>query len=203
MSNRKSVVIPKGWRKLKPSECPRRGDKWKASYGGWYDQTKNSPLRADAFYSDIIHIRRIKRPSRQRRIAVAIGWFGVAGAKRGTMTHFVDSERRPICGARLHPKSEFQWCSDVVSPHYEKVECVGCNKIARTDVVVPVKRPSKPASVLDGVRTWKMFIPYENGCTSLPYHLATETKRVDQDRPLRLVPESDWRKIVKELRREK
>lgn len=122
----------------------------------------------------------------------------MAGAKRGTMTHFVDSERRPICGARLHPKSEFQWCSGVVSPHYERVECVGCNKIARTDVVVPVKRPSKPASVLDGVRTWKRYGYTRNGCLSMI--LGSCETDVNKEAFV-VIRESDWRKIVADYRR--
>ena len=41
-----------------------------------------------------------------------LGWFGIPGAPErfSTKTHIV-KDGRPVCGARLGPTQEFQWCS--------------------------------------------------------------------------------------------
>lgn len=72
------------------------------------------------------------------------------------------------------------------------------NKIARTDVVVPVKRPSKPASVLDGVRTWNKFAVITINNTMPSEHIRGD--KAAGFYSVRILRESDWRKIVKALK---
>lgn len=74
MSNRKSVVIPKGWRKLKPHECPQIGDKWNISgLSAWSSQSINTTKRADTYHDGIIHIRRIKQAKRKTPVDLLDG----------------------------------------------------------------------------------------------------------------------------------
>lgn len=54
-----------------------------------------------------------------------VGFFGIPGGRSGTMTHIV-FHGKPVCGVRIHPKSEFQWCSHGL--HYIP-ECKKCKKI--------------------------------------------------------------------------
>ncbi len=58
---------------------------------------------------------------------ITIGWFGVPGCKEGGLTHLVNSDTdMPLCGTRLHPLSEYQWCS----PDWRySVECERCKNI--------------------------------------------------------------------------
>lgn len=58
----------------------------------------------------------------------ATGWFGIPGGNRGTQVHCVDEQRKPVCGARIHPNGQFQWCSQGIQ--YSYVECRKCKEIA-------------------------------------------------------------------------
>ena len=58
---------------------------------------------------------------------ITIGYFCVHG-KNGGQTHlFFHDTRKPLCGTRLSPKAEYQWCS----PHWQmgEPECERCKKI--------------------------------------------------------------------------
>ena len=61
---------------------------------------------------------------------ISTGWFGVPGARSGSSSkvHLV-AGGKPICGARLGPKMEYQFCSSTLSLEY--VECEPCRKAGR------------------------------------------------------------------------
>lgn len=58
----------------------------------------------------------------------ATGWFGIPGGNRGTKVHCVTVGNKPACGARLHPKSAFQFCSAGIK--FDYLECEKCKSIA-------------------------------------------------------------------------
>jgi hypothetical protein len=67
---------------------------------------------------------------------MSTGYFGIPGSYRAgdqTKVHFVWEtdmlRRRPICGARMRPTFEFQWCSAGFNRRY--VECGRCKIVAR------------------------------------------------------------------------
>ena len=58
------------------------------------------------------------------------GWFGEAGTGKSTKVHFVKhGATRPICGASIGKRMEFQWCANWFE--YSYVECLTCRRIAR------------------------------------------------------------------------
>lgn len=60
------------------------------------------------------------------KVPITIGWFGIPGGREGGLTHLVNCLRIPVCGTRIHPKSEYQWCY----PDWKGVvECERCKKI--------------------------------------------------------------------------
>ena len=68
--------------------------------------------------------------------SMSIGWFGIPGASSrfSTLTHVV-SGGKPICGAKLGPKQEFQWCA--YGTKAIECECRRCKKaIERTPINV-------------------------------------------------------------------
>ncbi len=57
-----------------------------------------------------------------------LGWYGIAGAERhSTKTHIV-TDGKPICGSRMRPEMEFQWCSN--HPFLYEPECRRCVTVA-------------------------------------------------------------------------
>jgi hypothetical protein len=56
------------------------------------------------------------------------GYFGIPGGT-GKLVHAVDHRQKPICGQRLHPKAEFQWCCHGLD--YQMTECEKCKRILR------------------------------------------------------------------------
>ena len=62
---------------------------------------------------------------------VSTGWFGIPGNKgRGsTKVHLVAMDGKPVCGAGLSPKQEYQWCADGV--RFDFIECKRCKGIAK------------------------------------------------------------------------
>ncbi len=56
---------------------------------------------------------------------IATGYFGIPGTSRTTLVHIVDNGR-PICGSRVGPDQQFQWCAGGVRLEY--VECARCIK---------------------------------------------------------------------------
>lgn len=65
-----------------------------------------------------------------QKIATHTGWFGIPGAngRWSTKVHLVDAAQKPVCGARLNSKQQFQWCS--VGIHESYVECEKCKVFA-------------------------------------------------------------------------
>lgn len=69
----------------------------------------------------------------QRRFEAELfstGWFGIPGAngRWSTKVHvIVRQDRRPVCGARLSPRQEFQWCAAGI--HREYLECQRCRRV--------------------------------------------------------------------------
>ena len=59
---------------------------------------------------------------------MSTGYFGIPG-RYGGKVHLVDDERKPVCGLRLHPKAEYQWCSHGIAERM--IECERCKAIAR------------------------------------------------------------------------
>lgn len=55
-----------------------------------------------------------------------IGYFGIPG-RNGGMTHLVNENLRPLCGAVVHASAEYQWCF----PDWRMAdpECKRCQKI--------------------------------------------------------------------------
>jgi hypothetical protein len=54
------------------------------------------------------------------------GWFGIPG-REGGKVHAVFN-KRPICGMRVDPRAEYQWCSHGL--HWGYLECEGCKREA-------------------------------------------------------------------------
>jgi hypothetical protein len=56
---------------------------------------------------------------------ITIGWFGLPG-KQGGKTHYA-RDGKPLCGTRMMPNAEYQWCFPNICG---EVECKRCNKLA-------------------------------------------------------------------------
>lgn len=54
------------------------------------------------------------------------GYWGIPG-KNGGQTH-INRNGKPLCGQRLHPKAEFQFCANRI--HLPYVECQRCKQRA-------------------------------------------------------------------------
>jgi hypothetical protein len=54
------------------------------------------------------------------------GFFGIPGTSQTTKVHVVETGNRPICGAVVGPKQEFQYCANGI--HLNLVECESCRK---------------------------------------------------------------------------
>jgi hypothetical protein len=63
---------------------------------------------------------------------VSVGWYGRPTGRSAdtTMVHIHRSGHGPVCGARIHPDAEYQWCS---WDNLTYVECESCkrSKVAR------------------------------------------------------------------------
>ena len=60
---------------------------------------------------------------------VGTGWFGVPGDRTGRFSskvHFVHAGK-PVCGSRLSPMAEYQWCAQYID--FRMVECRRCRSI--------------------------------------------------------------------------
>ena len=72
---------------------------------------------------DIIDINRNWTPPDE-----ATGWYGIPGGGRFTKIHVVSRDKKgPICGARIGPKMEFQWCA--WHAMWGFIECEHCKRI--------------------------------------------------------------------------
>ena len=62
-----------------------------------------------------------------------IGFFAESGRDKFTATHVLTWEGKLLCGSRVSPKKEFQWCAnfrfDQRIPGY--IECSHCRRLAR------------------------------------------------------------------------
>lgn len=74
---------------------------------------------------------------------MATGWFG-AHARRATKVHYVLGSQypKPICGARIHPHSYFQFCAAGFEERY--VECERCKQMGRTPPMIKIRREGSP-----------------------------------------------------------
>lgn len=52
------------------------------------------------------------------------GYFGIPG-RIGGKVHVIEG-KRPMCGIRVDPRAEFQWCAHGIQSDY--LECKGCRK---------------------------------------------------------------------------
>ena len=60
---------------------------------------------------------------------ISTGWFGEPGkTNRKSKVHLV-SKGKPVCGAKMGPRQQFQWCSHDIQWGY--IECESCRKVAR------------------------------------------------------------------------
>lgn len=66
---------------------------------------------------------------------VSTGFFGIPG-RLPHNSHSVHVVRngKPICGTRMHPEAEYQWCADGVHTGY--VECEKCKHAIGRAVVM-------------------------------------------------------------------
>jgi hypothetical protein len=92
---------------------------------------------------------------------IATGFFGIPG-KNGGQTHVV-REGKPLCGRRLHPLAEFQFCSNGINLAY--TECARCKERAARILekentrMKGVKFPNAKISIdLDGEQSSPFFI---------------------------------------------
>jgi len=83
-----------------------------------------------------------------------VGWWGRPGITGSfTKTHARRNDTgKPACGARVHPKAEYQWCAIWLKEDY--LECERCKKIAyvvltreneerKKQIDVSLRRPGK------------------------------------------------------------
>lgn len=56
---------------------------------------------------------------------LSVGWYGFRDDERSrsTLVHVHVAGEGPLCGARLSPRMEFQWCSNTNTQY---VECMRC-----------------------------------------------------------------------------
>ena len=60
---------------------------------------------------------------------MSTGYFGIPGSATGfTKVHIVEGGR-PICGARVSPESEYQWCAPGIKLDY--LECGNCKRVLK------------------------------------------------------------------------
>lgn len=58
---------------------------------------------------------------------MSIGYFGVPGETARGRVHIV-VDGKPLCGSRIGPRAEFQWCAAIVKHALSYVECRRCLK---------------------------------------------------------------------------
>ena len=74
------------------------------------------------------HCNELTTHVRRQLSLASVGWFGIPGErseKHATKTHAV-IDRKPVCGSRIHPKSEYQSCAP--STKHLDPECKLCKK---------------------------------------------------------------------------
>ena len=54
----------------------------------------------------------------------SVGFYGIPG-RIGGRTHLIAKGGRPVCGEKVHPKAEYQWCA--WGAHLELIECRRCH----------------------------------------------------------------------------
>jgi hypothetical protein len=69
-------------------------------------------------------IREVKTTKPESIGRISVGYFGVPGGEGG-ITHLAQNDK-PMCGVRMNPNAQFQWCSswDNMTP-----ECTNCKRI--------------------------------------------------------------------------
>jgi len=65
------------------------------------------------------------------------GWWGMPGQNNPTAKVHAVCDQKPICGARFHPKAEYQLCCSGLN--YSYVECSKCREIIRKDALAAQK----------------------------------------------------------------
>jgi len=65
------------------------------------------------------------------------GWWGMPGQNNPTAKVHAVCDQKPICGAKFHPKAEYQFCCSGLN--YSYVECSKCREIIRKDALAVQK----------------------------------------------------------------
>lgn len=74
------------------------------------------------------------------------GYYGIPG-KVGGKVH-IHFNGHPVCGAKIHPLAEFQWCANGI--RYEYLECEKCEAIAIKYYEADLERRAKRLQKLKG-----------------------------------------------------
>lgn len=69
-------------------------------------------------------------------MSLATGWFGIPGGPehRSTKVHVV-RDGTPVCGARVGPEMQFQWCAP--GTYWPYVDCTRCGRWIEREADTP------------------------------------------------------------------
>lgn len=77
------------------------------------------------------------------------GWWGLPGQDNPKAKVHAVCDQKPICGAHIHPKAEYQFCSSGLAYNY--LECANCKAMVGRHAIAAAK--AKP---LKGKRVTEM-----------------------------------------------